>query len=85
MSAVTVRDLRNHGSEVLDRVARGETVTVTRNGVEIAEVRPLARRSPSPAELIARRRRLPLVDPDAWRHDIDAGRDPALRAPQIEE
>jgi antitoxin (DNA-binding transcriptional repressor) of toxin-antitoxin stability system len=29
---VTVRDPRNHGGEVLERVARGETVVVTTNG-----------------------------------------------------
>jgi prevent-host-death family protein len=37
MDAVTVRELRNHGGEVLDRVARGEAVVVTRDGAEVAE------------------------------------------------
>ncbi|MGL4744351.1 MAG: type II toxin-antitoxin system Phd/YefM family antitoxin [Dermatophilaceae bacterium] len=78
MATVTIRDLRNHGGEVLDRVARGEVLVVTRDGAELAELRPLARRSPSPAELIARRRRLPAIDPDALRHDIDTVLDPAL-------
>ena len=32
MSEITVRDLRNHGGAVLDRVARGEALTVTRDG-----------------------------------------------------
>ena len=71
MDSVTVRDLRNHGGEVLDRVARGEALVVTRDGAEIAELRPRTRRSPSAADLIARRRHLPVVDPDALKRDLD--------------
>ncbi len=71
MDKVTVRDLRNHGGEVLERVVRGESLAVTRDGAEVAELRPVARRGPSPAELIARRRHLPVVDPDALRRDVD--------------
>jgi prevent-host-death family protein len=75
---VTVRDLRNKGGEVLDRVERGESVIVTRDGRAIAELRPLPRPSVGPAELIARRRRLPQVDPVALRRDIDAVLDQSL-------
>ncbi|MGC4152586.1 MAG: type II toxin-antitoxin system prevent-host-death family antitoxin [Propionicimonas sp.] len=71
METVSVRELRNNGGAVLDRVARGESVIVTRDGTAIAELSPLPRRSPSPAELIARRHRLPAVDPKALRRDID--------------
>ncbi len=78
MDAVTVRELRNRGGEVLDRVARGERLTVTRDGVEVAELRPRVRRSPAPADLIARRRSLPQVDPDRWRRDVDEILDPSL-------
>jgi antitoxin (DNA-binding transcriptional repressor) of toxin-antitoxin stability system len=39
MDEVTVRDLRNRGGNVLDRVARGETLTVTRDGRPVAELR----------------------------------------------
>jgi tRNA(fMet)-specific endonuclease VapC len=52
---VTVRELRNKGGEVLDRVARGESFVVTRDG-PVAEPSPLRRRSASPAELMTRRR-----------------------------
>lgn len=45
METVTVRELRNHGGEVLDRVARGEALVVTRDGTEVAELRPRTRRS----------------------------------------
>lgn len=72
MESVTVRELRNHGGDVLDRVARGEALVVTRDGTEVAELRPRTRHSPSPADLIARRRHLPIVDPDVFRKDLDA-------------
>ncbi|MDQ6656725.1 MAG: type II toxin-antitoxin system prevent-host-death family antitoxin [Actinomycetota bacterium] len=78
MESVNVRELRNHGGEVLDRVARGEAVIVTRDGVEVAELRPRPRKSPSAADLIARRRSLPGVDLDLLRRDIDSVLDPEL-------
>lgn len=72
MDRVTVRELRNHGGEVLDRIARGEVLVVTRDGAEVAELRPRAHRSPSPADLIERRRSLPLVDVERLRRDLDS-------------
>jgi len=78
METVSVRDLRNHGGEVLNRVARGESLIITRDGAEVAEMVPLHRSSVAPAELIARRRALPLVDPDALRRDVDAVLDATL-------
>jgi prevent-host-death family protein len=77
MESVTVRELRNKGGEVLDRVQR-ERVVVTRDGHPIAELRPLPRKSVRPAELIARRKRLPAVDPDQLRRDIDDVLDASL-------
>ena len=78
MESVNVRDLRNHGGEVLDRVTAGETITVVRSGAAVAELRPLPRRGMSAAELIARRRLLLPVDPVALRADIDAALDSEL-------
>ena len=78
MKTVTVRELRNNGGEVLDRIERGESVIVTRDGHPVAELRPLPRRSPRAAELIARRKKLPRVDPAALRRDIDAAIDPSV-------
>lgn len=78
MASVTVRDLRNHGGEVLDRVARGEIVTVTRDGTEVAELRPRPRRGPSARELVERRRHLPRVNPDHLRKDLDEVLNPEL-------
>ena len=78
MNAVSVRDLRNHGGDVLNRVAAGESVIITRDGAEVAELRPLRRRAVPIRDLIARRAALPPVDPSALRADIDAVLDPAL-------
>lgn len=72
MAGVTVRDLRNHGGEVLERVERGETVVVTKDGRPVAELRPLPRPSVGPAELIRRRRHLRDIDTRKLRDDIDA-------------
>lgn len=78
MGEVTVRELRNHGGEVLQRVERGEALTVTRDGQPIAELRPLRRR-PIPAEtLVSRWRNLPAVDPAEVRADIDRVLDSSL-------
>ena len=78
METVTVRELRNNGGDVLDRVERGESVIVTRDGHPVAELRPLPRRSPRAAELIARRKQLPRMDPESLRHDIDTVIDPSV-------
>lgn len=77
-TTVSVRDLRNRGGEVLGRVQRGESLTVTSDGTPIAELRPLPRRSRSAVELVARRRSLPAVDPNALRDDVDAVLDQSL-------
>ncbi|SBW22921.1 hypothetical protein FDG2_3311 [Candidatus Protofrankia californiensis] len=78
MTEVAVRDLRNHGGEILDRVAGGESLTVTRDGRAVAELRPLRRRPLPAALLLERWRRLPAVDPARLRADIDSVLDPAL-------
>ncbi len=78
MAEVTIRDLRNHGGEVVDRVAGGERLTVTRAGKPVALLLPLRRTTLAAPALLARWRRLPPVDPGALRRDIDAVIDPAL-------
>ncbi|WP_199720043.1 type II toxin-antitoxin system Phd/YefM family antitoxin [Pseudokineococcus lusitanus] len=78
MDTVTVRQLRNDGGAVLDRVARGTSLVVTRDGAEVAELRPRLRRSAPAEQLVARRRRLPVVDPDRLRADVDDLLDPGL-------
>ncbi len=71
MSRVSIRDLRNHGGVVVDRVAAGEHVVVTRDGRAVAELRPVAKRGLAAAVLLERWRRLPAVDPAGLRRDID--------------
>ena len=78
MSEVTIRELRNDGGRVLARVARGESLIVTRDGDPVAELRPLARRPVGASELLKRWRRLPEVDPRRLRADLDAALDSSL-------
>lgn len=41
MSTVTARDLRNHTADVLRQVSGGTTVTITVNGLPVAEISPV--------------------------------------------
>ena len=78
MTEVSVRDLRNHGGDILDRVMAGEAMTVTRDGRPVAQLRPLPRRPLSATQLLERWRRIPAVDPTRLKADIDSVLDPAL-------
>jgi prevent-host-death family protein len=78
MSEVSIRDLRNHGGDVIDRVAAGEEITVTRDGKPVAELRPLAGRRLSAEVLLRRWARLPTVDPERLRADLDSIVDTAV-------
>lgn len=78
MAEVSIRDLRNHGGDVVDRVAQGEHVTITRSGKPVAELSPRRRQPLSVDRLVARWRLLPPVDPERLRADIDATLDPRL-------
>ncbi len=71
MNSVSIRDLRHHGGEAVDRASRGEKVTITRAGQAVAELRPLASPPLSAEVLLARWRRLPDLDSVALRADID--------------
>ncbi len=73
-----MRELRNRGAEMLERVGKGESLVVTRDGEPVAQVIPLRRRAVSAAELVERRQRLPAVDPAMLRADLDDLLDPAL-------
>lgn len=41
MSTIASRDLRNHTAEVLRQVSGGTPVTITVNGLPVAEIRPV--------------------------------------------
>jgi prevent-host-death family protein len=78
MTEVSVRDLRNHGGDVLDSVMRGESVTVTRQGKPVAELRPIADEG-TPATLLAQRwHTIPVVDLADLRADLDGVLDAGL-------
>ncbi len=78
MDNVTVRDLRNNGGRVLQRVADGETLTVTMDGQPIAELRPVPGRALPAATLLKRWRQLPPIDARQLRADLDRVLDASL-------
>jgi antitoxin (DNA-binding transcriptional repressor) of toxin-antitoxin stability system len=72
MRIISQREFRNNSAAIMDAVEAGETFHVTRNGVEIAELRPLPRRRRLTAvELVERHRRLPRTDHARMRRDAD--------------
>jgi prevent-host-death family protein len=72
MKVITQREFRNQSAAVMDAVEAGETYHITRNGTEVAELRPLTkRRRLTAAELVARHRRLPRVDAARLRREAD--------------
>ena len=78
MAEVTIRELRNRGGDVVDRVAAGEHFTVTRDGRPVAELRPYRSTPLSAAVLLRRWRRLPVIDLERFRRDVDDVLDPRL-------
>ena len=76
-NTVTVRELRNQGGQVLDRVLAGEQLTITRDGQPVAELSPLS----IPTNLTTLKRRaakLKAIDPISLRNDLDEIADPWL-------
>ncbi len=78
MANVSIRDLRNHGGDVVERAQRGERLTITRDGKPVAELVGV-RRAPTPLPVLLERwKRLPHLDPVALRRDVDAVLDSEL-------
>lgn len=76
---ITQRELRNDSGAVLREVQAGQTIIVTRNGVPVAELRPIAPRRFVPRAVIAEAaRRAPRVDAQQLRADLDAVVDQAI-------
>lgn len=71
MKTISQREFRNNSAAVMNAVEGGETFRVARNGIEVAEVRPVARRRLTAEELVARHRHLPRVDYTAMREEAD--------------
>ena len=72
MSEASIRELRNHGGDVIARVAAGEHITVTRDGQPVAELRPLPGARVSASALMERFKRLPPIDAARFRDDVEA-------------
>jgi len=70
---ITQRELRNDSGAVLREVQAGQTIIITRNGVPVAELRPVPPRRFVPRAVIAdAARRAPRVDAGRLRADLDA-------------
>jgi prevent-host-death family protein len=76
---ITQRELRNDSAAVLREVQAGQTLIVTRNGVPVAELRPIPPRRFVPRAAIAdAARRAPRVDARRLRADLDAEVDQSI-------
>ena len=70
---ISQRELRNDSGAILREVQAGQAIVVTRNGVPVAELRPVSRRRFVLRAVIAEAaRRAPRVDAGAFRADLDA-------------
>lgn len=78
MTNVTIRELRNHGGEVVDRVIAGEHLTITRAGKPVAQLRPIGRPGLSSSALLERWARLPEINPGNLQADLDRLINPSL-------
>jgi prevent-host-death family protein len=69
---ITQRELRNDSAAVLREVAAGETLFISRNGVPVAEIRPLPRRRfVASTRVAATGRRVARFDSERLRADLD--------------
>ena len=72
MKTITQREFRNRSAGVMDAVEQGEIFLITRNGVEVAELRPLTRkRKLTTEELAGLLRAVPRVDYAEMRAEAD--------------
>ena len=78
MSEVSVRDLRNYGGQILNRVEGGETMTITRDGSPVALLTPFPQPRLSAVALLESWKNIPRIDADSLRRDLDQVLDSAL-------
>jgi prevent-host-death family protein len=77
MTSIGIRELRQRASELLRRVARGETIEVTDRGRRVAILSPAPEGSP-----LDRLRALGEIEPA--KGDLDDLPDPLVLAPDLE-
>lgn len=76
---ITQRQLRNDSGAVLRDVQAGQTIIVTRNGVPVAELRPIRPRRYVPRAVLAESAaRAPRIDAARLRADLDGIVDQAV-------
>jgi prevent-host-death family protein len=79
---ITQRELRNESGRIMRALDKGESFTVTRNGVPVGELVPVRPRQFVQAHLVAAAfRRAPRLSQARWRRDLDAAinQDPTPR------
>jgi prevent-host-death family protein len=71
---LTQRELRNRSGEIMRALDRGESFIVTRRGVPVAELKPIARRrqSVNTEALLKSFAKLPPIDSERFFADLDA-------------
>jgi len=70
---ITQRELRNDSGAILREVQAGQTLIVTRNGIPVAELRPVPPRRFVPRAIIADAAlRAPHIDAGRFRADLAA-------------
>ncbi|MGV1006164.1 MAG: HTH domain-containing protein [Candidatus Nanopelagicales bacterium] len=79
---ISQRDLRMRSREIMDAVENGQTLTVTRDGRQIAELIPLRPRRLVPAaDFLAASAHAPVIDYNAMRRELDDIIDPYITDP----
>ncbi len=79
---ITQRELRNESGRIMRALDKGESFTVTRNGVPVGELVPMRPRVFVAAETVAAAyRRAPRIAHKRFRHDLDSAinQDPTPR------
>jgi prevent-host-death family protein len=79
---ITQRELRNESGRIMRALDRGESFTVTRNGVPVGELLPVRARMFVAAEVVAAAyRRAPRIRYSRMRKDLDStmNQDPTPR------
>jgi prevent-host-death family protein len=78
MDTVSARELCDNAKQVLARVERGETLTVTSDGRPVAKLTPLPRATLTSRELVEQAKALPAMSYEKLMADIDAIMDTSL-------
>jgi prevent-host-death family protein len=79
---ITQRELRNESGRIMRALDKGESFTVTRNGVPVGELVPVRPRVFVPADAVAAAyRRAPRIAGTRFRRDVDSAinQDPTPR------